>query len=578
MERNHKPNDSKDLAKDILRQFGKVKAKRQPFESLYQSVAQVAGPHWFGFTGEQTPPVRLSPLVLDSTVRRASRTYSSGLLSGACGASTRWFGLEFEDPDFNKWAMARRSGREKAWLERLENIYYADFWKAGFYREKEIGFLQHGLFGIESLYLDESVAGDIRFNARPLHECYFDHDFNGVVDRHFRQFNMSARDIKAKWGKDNLPKDVHDKISKSGVKDDEASFSIVHAVVPRTDLDFGQRSLDRNTMKYASYYLLNESGGGQVISEGGYEEMPYIVSRAYRLPGTPYSYSPGTEALADIQMVNEMKRLLLEYGQLAIAPPLFVPDDGFMTSRISYGPRAINYYRKDQNTSANDIKPFELGGDPRFDLELFQNTQGDIKDAFYVELFLTVANRIKNGSTPTAREITELAGERNFLLSPLLINMQVESFTPTFERMYSIKERRGEIPPPPPELVGHDFKAVYKSPLMQTQYEYKVNNTLSTYAQVAQIVAATGDQSVWDNFDNNKAARVIAEQRGMPQEIVRDLEDALQTMKNKAMAAAQAQGLDGVQQTLGQYPGLAKAPEDGSPAEMVLRGLRGGAQ
>jgi Bacteriophage head to tail connecting protein. len=575
-QRNHKPNDSKEVAKDILRQFQKVKAKRAPFESLYQSVANVAGPQWFGFTGEPLHPTNVSPRVLDSTVRKATRVYRSGMLSGGCGPATRWFGLEFEDPDFNKWAMARRSGQEKAWLQRLENTYYADFWKAGFYQQKEIGFQQHGLFGWESMYLDESIAGAIRFNARPLHECYFDHDFNSVVDRHFRAFKMSARDMKAKWGEDKLPEDVRQKLRSAGGKDEEATFDVVHAVMPRADVE---QSLDRNTMKFASYYLLNTgSDKGQVISEGGYEEMPYIVNRAYRLPGTPYSYSPGTEALADVQMINEMKRLLLEYGQLAIAPPLFVPDDGFMTSRISFNPRAINYYRKDGNSTANDIKPFELGGDPRFDMELFQNTQKDINEAFYVDLFLTVAQRIKNGSTPTATEITELAGERNFLLSPLLINLQVESFTPTFERMYAIKERRGEIPPVPRELVGRDFKAVYTSPLMKAQYEYKINNTLSTYADVAQIVSMTGDVSVWENFDNQQAARVIAEQRGMPQEVLRDLEDALQSMKQKAQAAAQQQTAAGMQQTLEKYPGLAKAPEDGSPAEMVLNGVRGATQ
>lgn len=569
----HKPNDSKEQAKEILRVFASLQAKRRPFEPLWQDVARYAGPMWFGWNGQPDHPQQREVEILDTEVRRAQRTFSAGMVSGACGSTTQWFGLEFEDPDFHKWAQNRRSGQAKAWLQNLERMYYADLWKAGFYKEKEIGFSQFGLFGWESMYLDESVAGGLRFNARPLHECYIDRDYNDVVDRHFREFSMTARDMRAKWGETILPEDVKKCLGSGPGKNDEKTFKVVHAVFPRADRS---ESLLRNNMPFASFYVLNE-GEGQVIAEGGYEEMPYIVSRAYRLPGTPYCYSCGTEALADVKMSNEMKCLLLEAGQLSVAPPYLVPDDGFI-NRFSFKPRALNYYRKDASTSAADFQPLEIGGDPRFDLELFKATREDINQAFSTDLFLSVQRRIAAGSTPTATEITELAGERMFLLAPMLVNVQVESFEPTFERMFALKLRRGELPPMPQDIHGQSFKAVYKSPLMRAQLEYRVNNIISTYAQAAQVVAMTGDTSIWENFDNHQAVRIIAEQRGFPQEALRDLEDVLASIKAKAQAAAQNQGMASIQQSLGDYQGLAKAPEEGSPAEMVMQSLRGGAQ
>lgn len=568
----HKPNDSKELAKDILRIFRSLKAKRQPFEALWQEVARYAGPLWFGWTGKPEHPVQRDVEILDTEIRRATRVYKAGMLSGACGATTRWFGLEFEDPDFNKWAQARRSGAAKAWLQKLESTYYADLWKAGYYREKELGFEQKGLFGWESMYLDESVAGGMRFNCRPLHECYIDRDYNDVVDRHFRAFTMTARDMEAKWGKANLPERVRRCLNDTTGKDEETKFNVVHAVFPRQDRT---ESVLRNNMPYASFYVLDDDEG-QVIAEGGYEEMPYIVSRSYRLPNTPYCYSCGTEAIADVKMANEMKRLLLEAGQLSVAPPYLVPDDGFI-DRFSFKPRALNYYRKDGQSSAADFQPLQLGGDPRFDLELFKSTREDINQAFYTDLFLSVQRRISSGSTPTATEITELAGERMFLLAPLLVNEQVESFEPTFDRMFALKLRRGEIPDMPLDVQGRDFKAVFTSPLMRAQLEYRVNNIISTYAQAAQMAAMTGDASIWENFDNHTAVRIVAEQRGFPQEALRELETVLANIRAKSEAQQQNQGLANVQQSLDQYQGLAKAPEDGSPASLVMQSLRGGA-
>lgn len=574
MAQQHAPNDSKDLAKELLAAFKRGQAKRQPFEKIYQAISVYAGPHWFGWTGKPNHPQTQDIEVLDSKVRKAVRIYRAGMLSGVCDPNSPWFGLKFSDPDFQKWSENRRSGQEKAWLQYLERMYYEDLWKAGYYREKANGFGQKGLFGWSSLYLDESVSGGLRFNTRPLHECYLDRDFNEVVDRFWRVFSLSARNMAEKWGQDILPAEVKNCLGTG--KNEDTEFEIVHAVVPRRDQDRASRSLLRNGMKYASYYILN-SGEGQVISEGGYEEMPYIVTRDYQIPGSPYSYSAGSEVLADVQMLNEMKRCLLESAQLAGAPPYLVPDDGFV-SRFSMKPRAINYYRKDSSTSAADFKPLEVGGDPRFSFELYTEVSNDIDEAFNVPLFRSMQSRIATGSTPTAREVIELAKERMWELTPSLVNEQVESMEPMFDRLFAIKSRRGEVPPPPFEAEGQEFAPVYKSPLMSAQQEYRVRNILSTYEQAAQLAELSGDVSVFDNFDHMQATRIIADQRGLPQEVLRGLDDVLAGMKAKAQAAAQQQGMAGVQQVLGQYQGLAKAPEQGSPAEMVMRGMAGGAQ
>lgn len=566
----NKPNDSKELAKELLRQFSAVEGKRRAFDPLYAGVAKFAGPAWLGFNNTSTHPQEQDLSLLDSTLKRCVRIYGAGMMQGSCPANDRWFGVEFEDPDLQLWVMNRKSGAARAWIQRLEDSYYADLWNGGFYPQREMGFRQFGLFGWDDLYVDEEVLGGIRFNSRPLHECFFDANFNGKMDRHFRKFNLTARDIKAKFGESNLPDSVKHCLDSAVKGQADTPFEVVHVVIPKEDCP---DTAKKCAMPYASFYVLS-GDGAQVLSEGGYQEMPYLVTRAYRLPNTPYCYSPGTEAVADVRTINEIKRLILEHGQLSLAPPILVPDDGFLAGPLSYKPRAINYYRKDGNGNATDVQPMPNVGDPRFDMELLNSTRSDIEEAFYVSLFLTMNQRIRSGTTPTKAEVLQLAGERDFLLAPMLTNIQADGFNPLFDRMWALKMRRGEIPPPPEEIVGRNFKVVLKSALMKAQTNRKIDAfmaTLNDALPMSQI-----DPSILQNFDLHSSLRMIADQRGCPQECLRDAEEVTRQVDDMNRQAVQRQGMDALERAAGQYPGLSKAPEQGSPGEALLKQIQGG--
>jgi hypothetical protein len=314
--------------------------------------------------------------------------------------------------------------------------------------------------------------------------------------------------------------------------------------------------------------------GQRMLSAGGYEESPYIVDRWQEHPATAYSADwPGLSAIADGRMVNEMKRLILESGQLAAAPPLWVPDDGFV-GRISMEPRAINYYDKASGNQISDFGPMSAGGDPRFGLDLLNMSRKDIQEAFFVDLFLTVRQRIQQGGAPTATEISELAQEKMFLLGPMLYRQQ-ESFDRLFNRMFRLLWRRGEIPPPPRTLKGRPFDVDYVSPLALAQKEAQTKAILQTYRDVAPI--AQVDASVLENFKHDAILRRIAEQRGFPQAGLRSEQEAAEFRAKKARAVQQAQLQSAAGQMLERYGDLSKAPEEGSPAEEVLTAMAKGA-
>lgn len=557
-------NDSKEIAKELLRRAEELKRAREPFHAAWDSIAELFNPAYLGFqsyTNNLESQISVSTQTTDTTSRRSAQIFTAGMLSGVSSPQQRWFNIDFDNPDLN------RSYNARLWGDTVENQFYKDLAAYAYYREQHHAYLMTGLFGWQCLLVEElSPTGPIAIKSMPLPQIFIAEDHTGMVDTVYRRFHLTARQAVQKFGKENLPLSIQNAYAKSpNASGKDKLFEFLHAVFPREDRN--TLSLKRNNLAYASFYVsIDET---QVVREGGYAELPYIVSRAFRIPNTAYGYSPGTESLADVKMINEMKRLILEAGQLATAPPYWLPDDGFVRD-ISYEPWALNYYKKQEGLSPADFAPMQIGQDPRFAFELLKEVREDIKAAFFVDLFLTVTNRSLPGQEPvTATEVMELVSEKMFLLGPILINQQVEGFQSFFARLYSLLDRRGQLPPPPPELINQSFKMQYSSPLITAQMESQNSTVLKTFQDIG--ILAQGDQAVLDNFSFDGAARLLTTNRGVPAEMMRDPEQVaiIRQMREQQqqMAMQQQQLLEAAQVA----PALGKKVEDGS----ILKNIAG---
>jgi hypothetical protein len=76
-----------------------------------------------------------------------------------------------------------------------------------------------------------------------------------------------------------------------------------------------------------------------------------------------------------------------------------------------------------------------------------QETQQRVKDAFYANLFLMMAESDRREIT--AREIDERHEEKMLMLGPVLERLHDELLDPLVKRVFSIMIRRGLLPPPP---------------------------------------------------------------------------------------------------------------------------------
>jgi hypothetical protein len=166
-----------------------------------------------------------------------------------------------------------------------------------------------------------------------------------------------------------------------------------------------------------------------------------------------------------------------------------------------------------------------------------------------------------------------------FLLGPMLVNQQTENFDRLFDRLFNLLLRRGELPPVPRELAGQQLKAEYVSPLMLAQKEGQTQAVLQTYQDAGLIAQAAPE--VLDNFEHDENLRRVAEQRGFPQKGLRSPDEVARLRQARAEAqerqAQMEMAAQDIRDAAGAAPGLAKAPEEGSPMQKLLSGLEGGA-
>ena len=563
--------DTREFVQNLNTTFGVLKSERSAFDDVWRKVAVYESERMTMFDGQLGADVdrmmRRDLRDVDNTCRQAISVFSSGMLSGVCPPSDQWFSLR----------IANRSGGDELkkyrpvarWLEEVERIFIKDFTNKNFYTQQVSSYKHIGLYGMQCMLVGEAPhGGGTYYRDIPVDEIYIANDYAGRVNLVFREMQLTLQQAIEFFGKENLSPCVQRMIERKDFNANE-KITIVHAVVQKAP--GYENIMGNNKLPYASYYF--EPGEEHLISEGGFESMPYIVTRAYCDGRSPYSISPGTLALSDVLMINEIKRLLLQAGQLSVCPPTLMPDRG-LVGRLNYTPGAVNTYRKDGSTDVKDFQPLQLVGEFKPAIELMEKAQKDVNAAFFVDLFLMIHNRTQAGrGTPTALEIQELAQEKSFLLAPILINQQQENFNRLFERVFEIKKHeKGALPPAPPELRNAEIEIEYVSPLIRAQQNMQTQQMLQGLADLSGMIQVF--PNVADVIDADATVRRILENRCMPASCMRTPEEVSQIRKaaqqaQEAQLQQQQEMMQG-QQMLEGYKDLSKTPEAGSVVQKLM--------
>lgn len=460
--------------------------------------------------------------ILDSTASDAANVLASNIMGGMTPANALWFALDTGDetPDERRWL---DDGAKLLW----ENIHMANFDAEGF--DAALDIVCAGQF---ALFIDEDrEQGGFTFQQWPLATVYVGSTrSDGRIDIVHRAYKLTAEQAVNEFGENKVPEAIR-KAAEGNKPDDE--FEFIHALYPRMPHAVGAKQA--KNLPVASCHIAVEHK--MLVRESGYHEMPVIVPRWARVPGSLYAIGPMYPALPDVRQLNMLKGFELDAADMAISGMWLAIDDGVLNPRtVKIGPRKLIVA-----SDKDSLSPLQSGSDFTLSRDMVSQLQASIRKTLMADQLPP-----PDGPAKTAYEYSVRVELIRKLLGPIHGRLQAEYLKPMIERCFGLAYRAGVFAPPPQSLEGKVFSVRFMSPLARSQKLDEVIAIEGIYASVA-LMAQT-DPTILDELDNSKALEIMVEGRGAPHSIRRDPKDVVKLREARAKAQQQAQAEQGAQQ------------------------------
>jgi hypothetical protein len=444
------------------------------------------------------------------------------------------------------------------WYEKVRNYLFKLRYgtNSNFAPQINEVFSSMGAFGTGVMVTEEVPGQWLRYKATHVREHYFKENAHGIIDCNYREYELTARQVLQRFGQQAMT----DRIQKALDKDPLHRFPFLHVVMPNEERKYG--ILGPEGMAFTSYHV-NKEENTLVAKPGGYRKFPFIVARYMTSPNEIMGRSPAMTALAEIKMLNQMRKTDIKARHLAIDPPNLAANESSIR-KFNLRPNAMNYGSLDMNGNPL-VRPYQTGA--RIDLsnDAIEGSRRMINDIFLVNLFQILID------TPemTATEVLARQQEKGDLLSPIGGRLENEFCGKLIEREIDVLAASGQFdedgPLPMPESVrerGGAYGINYMSPMARYRASGEAagaEKTIQSLIPVAQI-----DPTVFDIIDFQEYGKLVASASGAPRRIMRSPED-IAAMRDSRAQEQQAQQLAQV------APAVAGSVKDLAQAEAVLR-------
>lgn len=515
------------IAQRIIKRYEKLDGELGNWRSHWDEVADRCLPRYSEYmnsspTDQQTRGEKRTEKMFDSTAALALERFASAMESMLTPRNQKWHRLKPSNP------ILERDRATKLWFEDATNTLFKHRYaaKANYASQQHEVYIGLGAFGTAGILPMPHAKGGLRYHAINLREIVFDMSYQGVVDTAYRKYTLTARQIMQRVENgtfDRAPQEV----IKCHEKEPDKRFSVIHAVMPRDEVDTTKADFRR--MEFASYYICCDEK--IVLHEGGYNAFPYAISRYVTGPGEIYGRSPAMMSLPAMKVLNEQKKTMLKQGHRVVDPVLLTHDDGVLDT-VSLTPGAVN--PGGVNAQGQRLVHELPVGNLAAGQELMDMERVVINDAFLVNLFQILVD------TPamTATEVLERAREKGALLSPTMGRQQSEMLGPMIEREVDILMRQNLLPPLPPALIEAEgeFEIEYDSPLSRSQRAEEASGWLRTLEAAIAYANTTQDLSTLDHFNTDVIYPALAEINAVPASWMNGPDQVKQLRKQRAEA------------------------------------------
>jgi hypothetical protein len=537
-------------AEQAIKSFNHCKSNRVNWDSHWQDVADYVLPTRDFQTKQKIKGSQRRGAIFNTTAPEAAVQLAAALEGMLFNTGIRWFELTSEDESVNKLHEVRE------WLYDSTNrmLSYFDNTNSHFSLSGHEAALDLVCFGT-AIILATETDGVFKFQARDLSGIYLKANDAGDIVDVYREFTMPAWEVVETFGIENCSDACRQAIEDPSKKDKE--INVLHYVYKRMSTDYGKK--DKLNKAWASNYY--EVGEKHTLSEGGFDENPYIVVRWSKAAEEVYGRSPAMEVLPTIKVVNAMARTILEAAELAVRPPVIV-GAGTMEGPIRTAPGSIMYVRQ----GTRDLpQPFNSGARPDIGHELMDREEAKIDKAFFADrLSLPELDRM------TATEIVERRQQGLMVISPILSRLYAEWLNPVSARTFNWMLANGMLEEAPEAFVNARLKVNYVSPMAITRRS-SVTQSFMQGMSAAQILVQT-NPGVMENLDADSVFRALMTQNNVDPKFLRSEQDVAMT---RQQAQEQQQQQEQGQQDMAMAQQAASAAKDAGSAAVDLGELGG---
>jgi len=532
-----------------------IKQKLEMIRNELEQEKQSFLPHWkelnnffkprrarFNSTDRNRGDRRTSQLI-DSTATFAVRTASAGMHSGVTSPAREWFRLTITDPD------KAELDSVKLWLYDVAKRMHSVLLRSNIYNSFPQMYSDLLIYGTSPMILEEDEEDVIRTYVFPIGSYSIANDSRNVVRTFVREFSMTVNQIVERFGiKDGRIdwSNISDYVREMYTKHQRQQWiEVVHIIQPNWQWD--RNMYESEYKKFISCYY--EKGtdnrplqnNDRFLEKTGYDEFPVMCAR-WELSGEDvYSTDcPGMTILGDVKQLQKGELKSLKAIDKSIDPPMVAPTS-MMTSKTSILPGDVSYVddREGGFRAAHEVK-LNIQ-----DLEYKQEqVRARINKGMYVDLFMMIQQMDAQRRTQrdiTAREIEERHEEKLLALGPVLENLNQGVYDPTITRVFNIMNRRGMLPPPPPELEGEPLRVEYISMMWQAQKAIGLGGIDRFSNFVVTIYERTQNSAVLEPVNWMDMVEEYADRTGLPPSSLYTEEQvaAIRQKREEAQQAAQ---------------------------------------
>ena len=519
--------------------------------------------------------------ILDTTPTMAARTLRAGMMSGVTSPARPWFKLDISNQSISE------SGPVKEWLEKTRTKIANSFLRSNLYNVLPIIYGDIGALGTGCMFVEEDFTGEVmRFYPFPIGSYRLSQNEKLQVDKFYREFRMSVRQLVDKFGRNNPedPEYIDWSVFSQHVRNQydrgqlESWINVAHVVMPNKD--YNEKKLESKYKKYISiYYERGDMGDGNLLNSSGYNDDRYLRLKGYdyfpvlaprwEITGEDVygTNCPGMVSLGDCKQLQTGEKKILQALEKTINPP--------MTAPISLQNQKISLLPGD--TTFVDVREGQQGFRPVHEINF--NIQGmeakqeqvraRIQRAFFEDLFLMLAQSDRREIT--AREIEERHEEKLLALGPVLEQLNQDLLDPLIEIAFDIHMRQELIDPPPEEIQGQEIKVEYISIMAQAQKLVGVGNVERLAGFVGQVAAFNPD--ALDKLDVDQMIDVYGDMTSAPAKVIRTDDAVAGIREQRAQQQQQMQQVEAASQAAGAAKDLSQAKlNEESALDALLEG------